>query len=466
MKIAVVSAEALPFSKTGGLADYVYSLSNMLSSMGHSVDVITPDYNADGGTSVPNEQAETISLNGLVFNISAENVGSWRALKIRNHELFGRPQMYGYEDDPVRFAHFSAASAKLISGGNYEIAHCNDWQTGYVPLLLKQNRASVRSVFTIHNLEFQGNYSPSLMDTIGIDHSYFFIDGIEFYGNVSSMKAGIVYSDALVTVSPSYSREIQTPEYGFKMDGILRKESYKLRGVLNGIDYNMWNPATDTMIPSNYSRGDISGKSVCKSRVQREFSLPQVRRPLIVSIGRLWRQKGIDLLLDALGEIEDGFQLIVLGTGDEDLMKRIRDIASSTPGIRAVLRFDERLAHRLYAGGDIFVMPSRFEPCGLSQMISMRYGTVPVVRKTGGLADSVSQFDQDTGEGEGFVFVDENHEQLADALSEAVSVYSSPELWRSVVGNCMGRDFSWEVSAKKYLEIYSSITSSQAPGGA
>jgi starch synthase len=463
MKIAMVSAETLPFSKTGGLADYVYSLSNTFSSMGHSVDVITPDYGSGGKAVETGEQGETISLNGHEFTISAESTGAWRALRVRNQELFGRPQMYGYDDDPVRFAHFSAVSAKLISDGKYEVAHCNDWQSGYVPLLLKQSKASTRSVFTIHNLEFQGNYSPSLMDEIGIDHSYFFIDGIEFYGNVSAMKAGIVYSDALVTVSPTYSREIQTPEYGFKMDGILKKESYKLNGVLNGIDYKMWNPATDAMIPSNYSRNDVSGKVVCKSRLQREFSLPQVRRPLIVSIGRLWRQKGIDILLDALDDIEDGFQLIVLGTGDEDLMKRLSAIAASTPGVRAVLRFDERLAHRLYAGGDIFVMPSRFEPCGLSQMISMRYGTVPVVRKTGGLADSVSQFDQDTGQGEGFVFVDENHEQLADALSQAISVYSSPEIWRSVVDNCMERDFSWEVSARKYLEIYSGITSSQTP---
>ncbi|MBX8631533.1 MAG: glycogen synthase [Thermoplasmata archaeon] len=459
MKIGLVAAETLPLSKSGGLADYVYSLANAFAAAGHHVDVMVPDY-APGGTSnsaTGTNAAAPISVNGRQFTVSEESIGEWRALKIGNSELFSRERMYGYDDDPVRFGHFSAAVSALASAGDYDVLHCNDWQTGFVPLLLKQRKSDLPTVFAIHNLEFQGNYSPSLMDEIGIDHSYFFIEGIEFYGNVSAMKAGIVYCDRLVTVSPTYSQEIQTPEYGFRMDGVIRKYAGKLRGILNGIDYRMWNPETDRSIPANYSRDNRSGKAVCKSHTQREFSLPQVRRPLIVSIGRLWRQKGIDLLLDALQDIEEGFQFIILGTGDPDLMRKVQDMASSTPGFRAVLRYDEQLAHRLYAAADVFVMPSRFEPCGLSQMISMRYGTVPVVRRTGGLADTVTQFDPDTATGEGFLFEDENHEQLADAIGEALSIYSSPEIWRSAVINCMTKNFSWDASASKYAELYGEI---------
>lgn len=452
MKIAVIAAETLPFSKSGGLADYVYSLSNALSASGHEVDVITPDY----GTSAAAD-GDSYDINGKTFAVTSQKTENWTALKLSNSEFFGRPEMYGYDDDNRRFAYFAAASAALVAARSYDIVHCNDWQSGFVPLLLKQKRVTARSVYTIHNLQFQGNSAPSIMDDIGIDHSNFFIDGIEFYGNASSMKAGIVYSDRIVTVSPTYSREIQTEKYGFGMEGIIRKHNDKLKGILNGIDYRMWNPSTDGLLPSNYSSGMMGGKAACKSALQRTFSLPQVKRPLIVSIGRLWEQKGIDILIDALDDIDGGFQFIILGTGDRKLMHLIQEKAASNLNLRAVLRYDEELAHRMYAGSDIFVMPSRFEPCGLSQMISMRYGTVPVVRRTGGLADTVADFDPDTAEGNGFVFEDENGEQLAYALTRAIQTFSTPEVWSSLVSNCMAKNYSWEASAVEYERLYAEM---------
>ncbi len=449
MKIAVITAETLPFSKSGGLADYVYSLSNALSAEGHEVDVITPDY---GAKTAPGDDA--YDINGVTFGLTSHETEEWSALKLSNSELFGRPDMYGYDDDNRRFAYFAAAAAEVVSHRSYDIAHCNDWQSGFVPLLLKQKGGVSHTVFTIHNLQFQGNSKPSIMEEIGINQSYFNIEGIEFYGNASSMKAGIVYSDRLVTVSPTYSREIQTGKYGFGMDGIIRKHSAKLSGILNGIDYKMWDPSTDRLLPANYGISSLDGKRACKTALQRTFSLPQVRRPLIVSVGRLWEQKGIDMLIDALDGIEGGFQFVILGTGDRKLMDRIQERADSDISVRAVLRYDEELAQRMYAASDIFAMPSRFEPCGLSQMICMRYGSVPVVRKTGGLADTVADFDPDTAEGNGFVFEDESAEQLAYALTRAVRAFSNTQTWSGLVRNCMSVDHSWEASAKEYESLY------------
>lgn len=453
MKIAVVAAETLPFSKSGGLADYVYSLSNALSASGHEVDVMTPDYGASTASG-----GESYTVNGMTFGVTTQKTGGWSALKLSNSDLFGRKDMYGYDDDDRRFAYFAAAAAEIASARSYDIVHCNDWQSGFVPLLLKQKGDASHSVYTIHNMQFQGNSPPSIMGEIGINQSYFDIEGIEFYGKASAMKAGIVYSDRIVTVSPTYSREIQTGRYGFGMDGIIRKHSGRLTGILNGIDYKMWDPSADALLPSNYGMTAMDGKASCKSALQRTFSLPQVKRPLIVSIGRLWEQKGIDLLIDALDSIEGGFQFIVLGTGDQELMNKIQERASTDINVRAVLRYDEQLAHRMYAGSDIFAMPSRFEPCGLSQMICMRYGSVPVVRKTGGLADTVMDFDPDTGEGNGFVFEDESAEQLAYALTRAVKTFQSVETWSGLVRNCMSSDHSWEASAKEYEMLYAEIS--------
>ncbi len=456
MKIAVVSAEVWPLSKTGGLADYVHSLSGALSEGGNFVDVFTPDYSSSSG-----EGKDGVYVNGTELSFSTERMGGWNVVKVGCQDLFSRENMYGYNDDYRRFAYFSKAVASFIAGKGYDIAHCNDWQTGYIPLLLKKMEPHTPSLFTIHNMEFQGNSTPEILDEIGIDRSYYQMEGVEYYGNASAMKAGIVYCDSLVTVSPTYSREIQTAEYGFGMEGIIKKHSSKLAGVLNGIDYRVWDPSADRELRSHYSIASQGGKALCKSSLQREFSLPQVGRPLIAFIGRLWKQKGADLLLDALPLVRGAYQLIILGTGDEELMKRMQDMASGNPAYRAIMRFDEPLSHRIYAGSDIFVMPSRFEPCGLGQMISMRYGTVPVVRRTGGLADTVSQFDPSSGEGEGFVFENSDTQALARALSDAIRLYSGSG-WSKAVSNCMQKDFSWENSAREYARLYSAAAASKS----
>lgn len=452
MKIAFVTPEVRPISKSGGLADYVQSLAGALSDTGNEVHVLTPDY-----TSTSEKADENVEVNGVTLSFRKQQVGRWTAEKIGSAELFSRKDMYGYEDDYRRFAYFSKAATAHIMDNDYDIVHCNDWQTGYVPLLLKQANSKIPVLYTIHNMEFQGNSTPDVLDEIGIDRSFFHMEGVEYYGQASAMKSGIVYSDSLVTVSPTYSREIQTPDYGFGMEGIIRKHSSKLSGILNGIDYKVWNPSTDTELSARYGVESLDGKAQCKSALQREFSLPQVGRPLVAFIGRLWRQKGADMLLDALKSVSGRFQLVVLGSGDKALMRRMEDMAAANTSLRAIMRFDEPLSHRIYAGADIFVMPSRFEPCGLGQMISMRYGTVPVVRRTGGLADTVKDFDAGTGEGDGFVFDENDPADLAQALSAAVTTYGDKEKWKTLVQNCMKRDFSWQSSAQDYLRLYRTI---------
>jgi len=451
MKIAMVASEVLPISKSGGLADYAYSLSNALCDAGHEVEVITPDYGK------VMDSADRIKLGDMEFGLSRKSIGKWNATLIQNAELFERPSMYGYEDDQRRFGLFSKAAAEYVARKKFDVAHCNDWQTGYIPLLLKIEGSQTPTVYTIHNLEFQGNSDPSLLSELGIGSEYFQIEGVEYYGRASAMKAGIVYSDRLVTVSPTYSREIQTPEFGFGMEGVIRKYSGKLKGIVNGIDYRMWDPAADTHLSAHYSAADLSGKASCKSSLQREFSLPQTRAPLLTAIGRLWRQKGMDILLNALEDIRGRYQLIVLGTGDEDLMKKFTDIASVSPNVRAIMRYDEALAHRMYAGGDLFIMPSRFEPCGLGQMISMRYGNVPVVRKTGGLADTVAPFNERTGNGDGFVFEGDDPAQLAAAINHGLELFQHQPTWKRLMLNCMLKDFSWGASAREYQELYAEI---------
>lgn len=452
MKIAFVTSEVWPLSKTGGLADYSYSLPKALSEMGHQVDVYTPSYSPVDG------EGGEVAVNGMVFTAARETIAGWTAVKLWNRELFGRGKAYGYEDDFRRFGYFAAAAAEALSGGGYDVVHCNDWQSGYIPLLLKGKGCRAKTIFAIHNLEFQGSSDPVILDEIGIDRGNFHMEGVEFYGQASSLKSGIVFADSVVTVSPTYAKEIQTPEFGFGMEGVIRKHSGKLSGILNGIDYGIWDPSTDAETRAHFSDAALQGKGECKSALQREFSLPQVRRPVISFIGRLWRQKGMDILLDALPLIKGGYQLIVLGTGDEQLMKRIERTALHNMSCRAILRYDEKLSHRIYAGSDIFVMPSRFEPCGLGHMISMRYGTVPVVRRTGGLADTVTEYGE-AGEGNGFLFDGEGPAELADALNRAIALYSDQTKWRSLVTKCMSEDWSWGASGRRYAELYGSLLS-------
>ncbi|MEM3852644.1 MAG: glycogen/starch synthase, partial [Methanomassiliicoccales archaeon] len=359
---------------------------------------------------------------------------------------------------------FSRAVCQFLSAAEYDVIHCNDWQTGYVPLMLKQDKIKIGSVFAIHNIEFQGLSTPDVLDQAGIDRSHFHMEGVEFYGKASSLKAGIVYSDRLVTVSPRYAAEITTSEFGAGMEGIIKKHSIKLSGILNGIDYDVWNPVRDTEIYSNYSHFERSGKTRCKSALLHEFSLPQSSRPLFAFVGRIERQKGVDILIEVLDGMGNEWFAVILGTGDAQLVRKLNSIATSRGNVRFVNRFDEKLAHRIYAGADILVMPSRYEPCGLGQMIAMRYGTVPVVREVGGLADTVSEFDGE--DGTGFLFRTLSKEELKNAMQKAAETMKQKEKWNRVVKNCMMRDFSWEKSAREYISLYEELSREVKAAGA
>lgn len=449
MKIALITPEFYPLSKSGGLADYAYSISKSLAASGCDVHVITPDYGKQEGGD------ESVEFNGHAFHLSKSSVGQVQLIALSSNEFFKEKQMYGLENDCTRFAFFSAAASRIAMEGGFDIVHCNDWQSGFVPLLLKERGFSGGTVFTIHNALFQGLCDPSILNELHIPASHFHMDGLEYYGKVSSLKAGIVYSDRLVTVSPTYAAELQ--KYAFGMEGIIRKHSSKLRGILNGLDYDVWNPAVDPMLPGRFSANDTAGKRICRRFLLREFSLPQAPLPLISFIGRIDRQKGVDLILSSLPLIKERFMLLMLGTGDRELCARIQLEASRNAEIRFVCRYDEAMAHRIYAGSDIFLMPSRFEPCGYGQMIAMRYGTVPVVRNVGGLKDTVTEFNGTTGTG--FLFEDERPEAVAEAIDRAIRIHAQREAWQKVVANCMAADHSWERSLPEYLNMYEEMKS-------
>jgi len=449
MKIALVTPEVYPLSKTGGLADYSNSITLALSSRGIDIEVLTPWY---GGK----EEGEELDVCNEKFYISSRSIDGLKLKLFYSKNFFASTQMYGHANDTERFAFFSRAASKVIARSDYDAVHCNDWQTGYIPLMLKQDGLK-GSLFVIHNIQFQGLSSPELLDAVGIDRSHFQMEGVEYYGKASSLKAGIVYSDKLVTVSPTYSREIQTEEYGYGMEGIIRKHAGKLKGILNGLDYDLWNPASDRMIDCKYSASNITGKQRCRSSLLREFSLPQISAPLISFVGRIDRQKGVDIIPDALSKVRGRFMFIILGTGDREISLKLQAMAQTNPYLRVVLRYDETLAHRIYAGSDAFLMPSRFEPCGYGQLIAMRYGTVQVVHKVGGLADTVEQFDGIRGTG--IVFNEMSAEALAEAIERTIVLYADKTRWRRAMENCMRSDFSWNKSSDEYIEIYREIAS-------
>jgi starch synthase len=343
-----------------------------------------------------------------------------------------------------------------------DIVHCNDWQTGLVPLYLRtlyRETALLRrtkTVFTVHNLGYQGLFAPGDMRLTGLGWDVFTPEGIEFWGKMNFLKAGLVYSDIITTVSKTYSTEIRTPEYGHGLEGVLVKRAPDLHGIVNGIDYKAWDPAHDRTIPKTFTPSKLAGKSLCKKSLLAQISVPASGDPLIGMVTRLVGQKGLDILTEALPEIVDlGFRIVVLGNGDEKYHRALADAAARYPGqVRALLRYDDALAKKIYAGCDFFLMPSRYEPCGLGQMNALRYGTVPVVRKTGGLADTVADYDPKTGGGTGFVFEDYSAPALVDCLRRALEVYGDRKRWKRLVQNGMKQDLSWERSAKEYVKVY------------
>ena len=464
-RVLMVSSEAAPLAKTGGLADVVGSLPAALQAFGDEAAVLIPRYGS-------------IDLKGLrrVFDSLPIHLGATRydtsvyqapaefpLYLLDCPPLYGRDGVYGesgvdYPDNHIRFAVFCrGAIAVARSLFKTEIFHCHDWQAGLVPAYLRTTFASdptflgVKTLFTIHNLGYQGLFPKTVLPELGLDPALFRPDGLEFFGSVSYIKGGIALADALNTVSPTYAREIQTPEYGFGLDGALRARADALTGILNGVDYRDWNPETDPLIPARYSAGDLGGKRVCKERLLAEFGLPHeaLEHPLIGMVSRFTRQKGADLLAEVAGQfVAEDVYLVALGNGDPEYEEFFRRMAAEFPGRVAVrIGFDNGLAHRIEAGADMFLMPSRYEPCGLNQIYSLKYGTVPVARATGGLDDTIEA-------GTGFKFQEYSGAALLEALREAVRAFANGPAWRETMLCGMAKDFSWKTSAAAYSALY------------
>ena len=475
LNVVFASAEAAPFVKTGGLGDVAGSLPHALKEAGANVIVMVPKY--DTIAAEYKNRMEHLCEFYVPLGWRNEYCGlerlNWKGVDyifLDNERYFGRGYPYGFFDDGERFAFFSKAVVEslqhLPEGFTCDILHCNDWHTAMAPVFLREFYQAlplyqnVRTVFSIHNIAFQGQYSAKVLnDILGLAHipaaSYQLTCGPDA---INYMQGALNYTDAITTVSPTYAAEIQTPEYGEHLDGILRRRSGILTGIVNGIDLNSFNPATDQRIAANYTRGDRSGKAECKRRLQEELGL-EVRddRPLMVMVTRLTRQKGLDLVTYALDRIlSGGVQVGVLGTGDADYENALRYFEGKYPGTMAArIQFDAALSQRMYAGADMFLMPSLFEPCGLSQMIAMRYGTLPIVRETGGLKDTVQPYNQFTGEGTGFSFANFNGDEMADTVFRAARLFwDDRKAWNKLVDNAMDADFSWEKSANTYLDVY------------
>jgi starch synthase len=461
----MVSSEAAPLAKTGGLADVVGALPTALRAFGDEVAVVIPRY---GSIDLTNARrvydSLPVHLGPARYDTAIyQAAGEFPTYMVDCPPLFDRKGLYGeagmdYPDNDIRFAVFARAALGVARWlFRPDVLHCHDWQAGLIPAYLRSTFAldptfgGVKTLFTIHNLGYQGLFPKTALADAALDPALFHPAGLEFYGRVSYIKGGISFADALNTVSPTYAREIQTPEYGFGLDGALRARAGVLTGILNGVDYLEWSPDTDPLIPARYSIDDLSGKRVCKAQLLREFGLPveAMDRPLLGIVSRFTRQKGTDILADVVGEIvaEDTY-LVALGTGDPEYEAFFRSMAAEYPGRIAVqVGFDNGLAHRIEAGSDVFLMPSRYEPCGLNQMYSLRYGTVPVVRATGGLNDTI-------GEGVGFKFVEYSGQALLQAVRAAVSAYSDPDVWRELMRRGMEQDFSWKTSAAAYSGLY------------
>lgn len=471
LRVLIVASEMAPFAKVGGLADVVGSLPKALAARGVDVRVAMPKYKKIQGaayvTDFPVECAGRVET-AIVRTISVKAGGQSDALfpvyLVDSYRYFFRDYIYSGDDDVERFVFFARAVLEMLPhlGWKPDIIHCNDWQTGVLPFMLKSKYSAqeyyrdIATLYTIHNLQYQGVFPKDVLGLMGAGPDNFHPDDLEFFGGVSFMKAGLLYADKLNTVSRTYAREIQTPQYGERLEGVLRKRSQDLYGILNGIDYEEFNPAADARIARRYSLATFGDKIQNKRALQVELGLPVTDAPVIGLVSRLVDQKGLDLIGAAIDNLmERDMQLVVLGTGDPYYHKLFTDVGSrykDKAGIR--IGFDTNLAQRIYAGVDMFLMPSRFEPCGLGQIISLRYGTVPVVRRTGGLVDTIEDFDSTRGTGNGFSFTEYSPEELLGTIDRAISVYGDPRLWAQVVRNAMQSDFSWSRSSDEYLDLY------------
>ncbi|MFA5320951.1 MAG: glycogen synthase GlgA [Candidatus Omnitrophota bacterium] len=458
MRIAFFTPEAVPYAKTGGLADVTGALSRALCEAGHEVIVLMPAY---GKIAVSG-----IAMEKVMPDVSSHSRGGAVFYFLHNERYFGREGFYGspagdYPDNLERFAFFCRRGLRLLEQLDFspDIVHCHDWQAALAAVYLKSLEADnlffrkSASVLTIHNLAYQGVFPAGDFPSSGLGAGMYSVDAMEFYGKVNLLKGGLIFSDALTTVSPTYSRQIQGEEFGCGLEGILNRRAESLRGILNGLDYSIWDPSRDREIDFNYDFGRMEGKAENKEALRKICGLrSDPGAPLLAVVSRLAEQKGVDLIASLLPEISaKGMQTVILGSGDEKYHRLLGKIAADHPGAVSLhLKFDENLAHKIYAGSDIFLMPSRYEPCGLSQMIALRYGSVPVVSNTGGLADTVSA---ETG----FVMESISREQLSGCVAKAALSYGNAEEWRLLVERGLRCRFSWQAAAGEYVSLYEKV---------
>jgi starch synthase len=476
VKVLFTVSECVPFIKSGGLADVAGSLPKELQSLGTDVRIMLPKYGKIS-TAFGNQMKkikeftvqvgwrnqycgiEELVLNGITFYF------------IDNEYYFNRDGLYGYYDDGERFSFFNKAVLESLVHLDFfpDVIHCHDWHTAMIPFLLrvnyyhKERYGLIKTVFTIHNLQFQGIFPKEILtELLGVEERYFQPEQLEFYGNMNFMKAGILAADKITTVSPTYRSEIQTSFFGEKLDGLLKMRDEDLIGILNGIDEDLYNPSQDPHLKFPFGIQNLANKQKCKRDIQKDFQLPLIAdTPLMVMISRLTAQKGLDLVKCVLDEIlQEDIQMVVLGTGDWEFEKYFQRMSTNYPNkLRVQIGFDEALAHRIYAGADLFLMPSLFEPCGLGQLIAMKYGAIPIVRETGGLNDTVHSYNEKTGEGNGFSFHDFNAHDMLYTIKRANHFFHQKSHWKKIVQSAMAKDYSWAQSAFKYNQLYAELIS-------
>ncbi|MHC4139396.1 MAG: glycogen synthase GlgA [Planctomycetota bacterium] len=482
MKIAEVSPEIIPYAKTGGLADVVGTLPLYLEKAGHEISIFMPLYKSVKKSGID------IKLLDIIFDIPIGDIEHivtlWKSIHhgskniavyfIQHDEYYDRDALYGtesgdYQDNSERFIFFSRAVIEAIKRLrlSIDIIHCHDWQTALIPVYLKtlfahdKKLSSIKTVLTIHNLAYQGMFRQEDMKLTGLDMSLFNWKNLEHWGKVNFLKCGIVFADIVTTVSKKYAEEISTVEFGCGLENVIKEYENKLYGIINGVDYSEWSPETDNLIPHKYSVDDLSGKALCKKHLQKILHLPQTDAPLLGMIGRLAEQKGVDLLIVIMDELmERDLQLVILGIGDEKYHKMLMDAVPKYKRKLSVnIMFNNTLAHEIEAGADIFLMPSKYEPCGLNQMYSLRYGTIPVVRETGGLADTIIDANDENLENEtatGFTMKGYFAAELLFAIERALELYRSKTKWSTLIKNAMMQDWSWEESSYQYVKLFKS----------
>ncbi|MFH1076463.1 MAG: glycogen synthase GlgA [Pseudomonadota bacterium] len=480
LKILFLASETAPIAKTGGLADVAGALPIALHDLGCDVRVVMPYYRQikDKGVDaklILQGVGVNIGRLRLVDDIYQAYLKDKVALYlVHKEEFFDRNYLYGtpqneYFDNAERFVYLTRAALEYCRRARFapDIIHCNDWHTALAPVYLKTCYRDIsefkktRSVLTIHNLAYQGQFDAGEFSTTGLPNAVYAIDGIEFWGKINFLKAGILFSDAITTVSKQYREEMQTPEFGHGLDGVLRQRNSDLYGILNGVDYSEWDPAIDPLIAKHYSLADLSGKNECKKDIVSSLHLEQsyAQRPILAMINRLTEQKGCDLvsrLIDRL--VQMGVGLVLLGEGEEkynEMFGAFRRLYAGKAGI--VIGYNHQLAHRIIAGADMLLMPSRYEPCGLTQMYALKYGAVPIVRDVGGLSDTISEFNPETGEGTGFKFKDYSEHALMETIEHALKCFQDVQLWDNIMRNGMKVDFTWDNAAREYMKIYEKV---------